>query len=110
MTRQLSIAALVLSITGVAGAQPAPAGQTPTGSDAGSAAAGPPTEETPPGVKPEEPKDDKPAVLAKYDNGTKLYTEDDQFELKLQFRNQMRFEATRPLEDGSQFLDRFYIV
>jgi len=90
----------------------------------------PPTPATPPAepapaptavvvpVPVEEPapakKDDKPAIEAVYDGGLKFSTSDDSFELKLQFRNQVRFEANRKLDDETptshnQFTDRFYL-
>ena len=57
---------------------------------------------------PEEKKDEKPAVNATYDGGLKLSSADEQYELKLQFRNQLRFEPVRPLE-GNQFINKFYL-
>lgn len=63
--------------------------------------------EHPPEEKPEQ-KDEKPAVSATYDSGLKLSSADDEYELKLLFRNQLRFESVRPLE-GNQFLNRFYL-
>src|SRR5687768_14177965 len=108
--RHYLVAALVSLSPGLAGAQqpptdPAPAPADPAPAEPapaqGSAAAPAPVEPTPPvedPIKPEEPKkDEKPAVTAKYDGGTKLSTEDGKFELKLLFRNQIRFESNRNL-------------
>jgi len=38
-----------------------------------------------------------------------LQTEDEGFELRLNLRTQVRFESTRPTEDGAQFSSRFLI-
>jgi len=125
MTRQFLIAALVFLSTRVAGAQPAPTDAPPAPPPADAPPAPPPptttaaeppapVEEAPPKLEPEKPKDEKPAVGIEYDGGMKFTTADDKFELKIQFRNQMRFEATRPLDEETparhnQFLDKFYI-
>ena len=107
--------ALFASVT-LAAAQPAPE-PAPTPPPAGDPAPPPTTEPTPPTegpvttpepLPPEPPKDEKPAVGATYDGGLKLSSADEQYELKLQFRNQLRFESVRPL-DGNQFLNRFYL-
>lgn len=50
-----------------------------------------------------------PAVTASYDGGLKLASDDGQYEVKLAFKQQVRFTSTRPLEDGSQFLNAFSI-
>lgn len=51
----------------------------------------------------------KPAVAVTYDKGLKFETADGSFGLKLAFRNQLRFESTRPTEDDSQFRSHFLI-
>lgn len=56
-----------------------------------------------------EPKKEKPTVSATYDGGLVLKSSDGLYELKVQFRNQMRFESLRPTEDNRQFLNKFYI-
>jgi hypothetical protein len=52
----------------------------------------------------------KPAVTASYDGGLKLASEDGQYEVKLTFKDQVRFTSIRPLDDDSQFLNQFSIV
>jgi len=73
----------------------------------------PPDEGEPAEPEPEpvpEPKtEEKPAVTAVYDRGLKFESSDKQYGLKLMFRSQMRFESLRALEDGSQFLNKFYM-
>lgn len=64
----------------------------------------------PPAAPEDKKKDDKPAVSAKYDNGLKLSAGEDLFGLEVSFRNQMRFEGNRSLEDGEQWEDHFYIA
>ncbi len=109
--RRLVIASICL-LSGVATAQPAeqpaePAAPLPAETTTAPAPM-PPTEEAPPPV--EAPKSDgKPRVEAFYDNGLKLESDDGKFELKLQFRNQVRFQSDRPTEDGSQFLNHFEV-
>jgi phosphate-selective porin OprO and OprP len=124
MNRHFLTAALVLLISRVAGAQPAPAEPTPAPepaeaqpppADGAPVDATPPVEATPPAVVEEPKQDDKPAVTAKYDGGLKFSTADDQFELKLSFRNQVRFESNRSLDEETpdrqnQFLNSIYIV
>lgn len=122
MNRTLLPAALVILLPRIASAQPAPAEPAPE-DQAPPAEATPPasTEPAPaepepaPKVAPEPPKaDDSPAVSAKYDGGLKLSSDDGGYELKLSFRNQVRFESTRSLDEESptrhnQFLSAFYI-
>jgi phosphate-selective porin OprO and OprP len=50
-----------------------------------------------------------PKVEVTYDNGLRFESEDGKVSLKLTFRNQLRFESTRPTEDGSQFESRFLV-
>ncbi|HEY5920225.1 MAG TPA: hypothetical protein VIV11_01085 [Kofleriaceae bacterium] len=122
MTRTSLTAALVLLLARVAGAQPAPAGQTqPAPAPAPTPEpepAQPPADTTPP-VDPtpepsplvEEPKpDDKPTVTAKYDGGLKFSTDDKAYEMKLSFRNQVRFQSDRSFEDGAEFANAIYIA
>ncbi len=126
MRRTLVSSATVLLLGGVAGAQPAPAEPPtapapaadqaqPPAAEPAPVAPTPPVDAEPPVVKPEEPKkDEKPAVTAKYGGGLKFSTADDQYELKLSFRNQMRFESNRSLDEEmparhNQFLNTFYI-
>src|SRR5262245_21445144 len=107
MNRHLWIAALVVLTTGVAGAQPAP-GPTPTPAPAPAPTPAPapepprdqppPTEPAPPPEEAKPAAEEKPAVTAKYDGGVKFSTDDGAYEMKLSFRNQMRFEANRALE------------
>lgn len=100
MIRHYATAALVLFATRGVGAQPAPAAPAPP------VEAQPPVESQPPVVPqpvleptPAPEKDAKPIVHIVYDNGTKFFTDDDKFELKVQFRNQMRFQATRSFQE-----------
>ena len=115
--RRLVIASICLS-AGVAAAQPATPAEpaappapppTPPADTTAPPAPMPPPAEV---VVPVEPpkKDDKPVVHASYDNGLKFESDDGKYELKMQFRNQMRFESNRPTEDNSQFFNKFYIV
>lgn len=60
-------------------------------------------------AQPEPPSEEKPTVTAVYDKGLKFESSDKKYELKLLFRNQMRFESYRATETGSQFLNKFYI-
>jgi hypothetical protein len=70
--------------------------------------------EEPKADKKDDKKDDKPAVHATYDGGVKLESDDGTYELKIQFRSQIRFESTRVLDDtmpggaSSQFQNKFY--
>jgi hypothetical protein len=57
----------------------------------------------------QEPAPEKPKLVASYDKGVVLATEDGAFQLKLALRTQFRFESTRPTEDGSEPLSRIYI-
>jgi hypothetical protein len=52
---------------------------------------------------------EKPKLVATYDKGVHLATEDGAFQLRLALRTQFRFESTRPTEDGSEPLSRLYI-
>ena len=101
-------------------AEPAPPPTPPTTTEAPTSPTPPPTAtapETPVLVTTppaEEHKDDKPAVAATYDGGLKLESEDGQYELKLGFRNQFRFEADRSFDTEmanrhNQFLNSFQI-
>ncbi|HEX5058820.1 MAG TPA: hypothetical protein VFV99_05635 [Kofleriaceae bacterium] len=123
--RHILTAGLVLFATRGAVAQPAPTDpppatppadqeQPPATPTAPAAEPPVPVEETPLKPEPEKKTEEKRAVTIKYDNGMKFSTADDQFELKLQFRNQVRFEANRPLDDETptrhnQWFNRFYI-
>ncbi len=55
------------------------------------------------------PKAEKPQLSVTYDKGIAFATTDDAFALKISFRNQLRFESTRPTEDNSQFSSHFFI-
>ena len=57
----------------------------------------------------QEPAPEKPKLVASYDKGVVLATEDGAFQLRLALRTQFRFESTRPTEDGSEPLSRLYI-
>jgi hypothetical protein len=57
----------------------------------------------------QEPAPEKPKLVASYDKGVVLATEDGTFQLRLALRTQFRFESTRPTEDGSEPLSRLYI-
>jgi hypothetical protein len=126
MTRHVVLSVLVTA--GVASAQPAPApapAPTPPAPPVDQApppaAPEPLVEPTPPVVpqpvieeKAEPKKDEKPAVHIKYDGGLKFSTDDDMYEMKIQFRNQMRFQATRSFAEETptrhnQWLDSFLI-
>jgi hypothetical protein len=103
--RRLVIASVSFSAS-VAAAQPAeqpaePAAPPPV--ESAPAAVPPATEAPPPKV------DAKPHVDVTYDNGFKLESDDGKFEVKLQFRNQVRFQSDRATEDGSQFLNHFEV-
>jgi hypothetical protein len=73
--------------------------------------AGAPSEPAPmaPAEVVEPAKDDKPPLAVTYDGGTKFSSGDDQFELRLLFRNQLRFQSTRSLEDGEEFENQMLI-
>jgi len=112
------IASLLVASTSLVAAQPADPAPTPTDQTAPPPTT-PTTEPTPPAegpvTTPEHPPDvpakppeEKPAVSATYDGGLKLESADGEYELKLQFRNQLRFESVRDL-DGNQFINKFYI-
>jgi hypothetical protein len=126
MDRTVASVAFLLLFGGVACAQtpptdaPEPAAPPadpaqPPPEQAAPAEPAPVVEAPPPELKPEGPKkDEKPAVTAKYDGGLKFSTADDQYELKLSFRNQVRFESNRSLDEETparhnQFLNTFYI-
>lgn len=85
----------IVTATSLAAAQPAPA---------------PPPAEPPPPPPADvaQPADDKQLSVT-YDRGLSFATRDDEFGLRLSFRNQVRFESTRPTEDGSQFASHFLI-
>jgi hypothetical protein len=130
MLRFLSIATMLLASAGLALAQPAP----PAPADP---APMPPTEPAPLVTAPPAPPmptlstpdltqvdqhvlvahgvTPDATVHASYDGGVKLESDDGQYELKLQFRNQIRFESTRVLDDtmtggaSSQFQSHFYV-
>jgi hypothetical protein len=60
-------------------------------------------------------KDDKPGLSAKYDGGVKLATADDKFELKLGFKDQVRFDSSRSFDEETptrhnQFRSRFELT
>lgn len=59
--------------------------------------------------KEEKKKEEKPPVQATYDKGLAFSTPDGKNEVKLSLRTQLRFETTRPLEDGSEFASRFSV-
>lgn len=50
-----------------------------------------------------------PKLVATYDKGVVLATEDGAFQMRLALRNQFRFEMTRPTEDGSEPQSRLYV-
>jgi hypothetical protein len=133
--RPILITTLVIASTRLTAAQnaPAPAPPAPPAPPATEPAPpstepAPPPEASGPVTMPEHPtesppalakSDDKPAVRATYDGGVKLESEDGNYELKLMFRNQIRFESTRPLDNtttvpgasgtGKQFYNHIYI-
>ena len=53
------------------------------------------------------PASDKPAVHVVYDKGLLFKTDDDQFEMKLALRSQLRFESSRSFADGAEFESNF---
>jgi len=115
ITLSLGATATVVALTSTAFAQPAPEPAPPPGEPApGEPAPGEPVvEPTPVPPEPEPaastaPSDKKP-VSVKYDKGFILETDDGQFEIKLNFRNQLRFEVTKPLEDNAQFISKFSV-
>ncbi|NVB84485.1 MAG: hypothetical protein HOV81_39285 [Kofleriaceae bacterium] len=116
--RKLVIGSVLLASARIAASQPADPQQSPPEPEAKEpgqlpevAPTAPLPAETAPGVPVvvAEPKKEKPSVSATYDNGLILESSDKQYELRIQFRNQMRFESNRPTEAGSQFLNKFYI-
>ena len=70
------------------------------------AEAPPPASEAP---QPEKPKTGK-ALKVIYDKGIAFATEDGEFRTKINLRNQIRLESTRPTEPGSEVTNRIYIV
>ncbi|MBA3501438.1 MAG: OprO/OprP family phosphate-selective porin [Myxococcota bacterium] len=70
-------------------------------------------------AQPEPPPPDVPVVAptpvqdeqltVTYDRGLTFASRDGKFGLRIQFRNQLRFETTRPTEDNSQFASHFLI-
>jgi len=68
-----------------------------------------PAPETPIKEAAPEPKAEKPQLSITYDKGIAFAAPDGKFALKLSFRNQLRFESTRPTEDNSQFASHFLI-
>lgn len=50
---------------------------------------------------------EKPAIHVEYDKGIVFKTADDDFEMKLALRSQMRFQADRSFEDGAEFENNF---
>jgi Phosphate-selective porin O and P len=66
--------------------------------------AAPPAEPPAPPEKPKE-KGGKPLSVA-YDKGISISSEDGGFKTRIGIRGQFRFEASRPLEDGSTFSNR----
>jgi hypothetical protein len=118
----LSTASLV-AFAGAAAAQPAPA---PTAEPPAEPTSDlpqpplPPTDEVsePPVEAPVEPAPAPAAegrpISARYDKGLTFSTDDDWFQLKVNFRNQLRFETERPLDDqtdgaDSEFSSHFVI-
>jgi hypothetical protein len=98
----------------VAIAQPAPAAPVPT-PPAGEPAPPPATEPArpaePPAAPPEQPaKAEGEALTVRYDKGIEFATEGGAFSAKLSLRNQLRFESTRPTEDGAEFENHVYIA
>lgn len=75
------------------------------------AAAEPPAEVAPAEPPPAEKSKgkDKSPLTATYDKGIVVATEDGAFKAKLGMRAQLRFESSRPLEDGSEIANRMYI-
>lgn len=95
--RKLVVATFLFASVRIAAGQAADTAQPPSG------------EAKPEDVVGAKPKQEKPSVSASYDNGVILESSDKQYELKIQFRNQVRFESNRPTEAGSQFFSRFII-
>jgi phosphate-selective porin OprO and OprP len=121
MKRRSLARVLVALSSSIAAAEPAPEA-TPPPTPVEPATAPEPTEPVgaafePPMAEPEvvEAKpDDKPALAVTYDGGTKLATDDGKFQLKLLFRNQLRFESNRSFDEETamrhnQFRSAFYI-
>ena len=59
--------------------------------------------------RPEMPPPASNSVAVTYKGGLTFATLDEHYGLKLQLRNQLRFESTRATEDGSQFESHFLI-
>jgi len=122
MHRLVSIVVLLGAIH-AANAQPVPpAGDAPAAPEAPVTPPAPPPEAppTPPAPSPEAPMpppriattpEAKPskAITASYDKGVLFKSADQAFELRLNLRNQFRFESTRPTEDNAQFASHFLI-
>lgn len=119
--RRSSCLLLLLAIPSVAHAQPAPTDPPPAATPAPADAAPTPADPAqpappPPEAMPPQPPPPPPARAGKsnpvhvtYDKALVVSDEAGQLGIKLAFRNQLRFESTRPTEDNSQFASRFLI-
>ena len=58
---------------------------------------------------PPAPRVDDKQLSVTYDKGLTFAAPNDKLKLKITFRNQLRFESTRPTEDNSQFASHFLI-
>jgi phosphate-selective porin OprO and OprP len=106
-----------LSLPSIAAAQPsAPEDDVGEADEAGADAAGAAAPEPeaappePPPAPPAPPAGKAPKALeVTFDKGIVFATADDAFKARLSLRSQLRFESSRPLEDGSEVNNRMYI-
>lgn len=108
----------LLAGVGAASAQPLPpdAPRPPAQRDVPPAPPEPPRVPPPPdaSVKPTREPARTPvkasrAISVAYDKGVLLRSDDETLELRINLRNQFRFESTRPTEDNAQFVSHFLI-
>jgi hypothetical protein len=104
----------LLLLAGEAAAQPSVENSATPEPQASASSPQPPAEEPAPAAPVSSPavqpiKAGK-ALKVSYDKGIVFATEDGEFRTRLNLRNQLRFESTRPTEPGSEISNRIYIV
>jgi phosphate-selective porin OprO/OprP len=67
----------------------------------------PPVVEPPVATEPAPAEKQSPVVGVTYDKGLTFASDDEKFQLRVAFRNQLRFEAARPLDDGEEWSSKF---
>jgi phosphate-selective porin OprO and OprP len=123
LTSGAGLAALVLTVASssvIAQPAPAPAPAPAPIEPAPAPEAGPvvepaplPVEAAPIAVEPTvatEPapaEKQSPVVGVTYDKGLTFASDDEKFQLRIAFRNQLRFELNRPLDDGAEWDSKF---